>query len=618
MSGSAKKLFDILELTVYVADSLSQGDLAACCLVSQSWLTTFSPHLWHTIIIRQHDAIPKFQSPEGSAGLVRNGHHIRVIRTYSIESLGPIVEFGNTCRNLVVLDTEYRPDAERTESAAAEAEMAAKARNKDRQMLVLVLERNSRLEFLIVPQHCLESEAFIRVAVEGLPLLKELFSTSKSRLLCDPAKFQVTDHRRWPRFSTCIPSFGSRQQQQEAKVRAEHDEKWYVKQMETVFVDGHRGFLFDPDLTVSKTYESHPRLKDLELNMVKSINQTALRKIRNTDENLTCLEIWHGSAATVTQTLLEVPQGLLTSITLANLNYSHRYYVNEPVEKIGRAGLLKHTPTLENLFARGCSIEGRDIEDLLCTSPRLKTLELIQEDTILNVIVDTELDIQDAVTAPWICAGLEVFECRISGVPRPDVIYDFYYYERSFAPYPPIPPCPKELTVEPPTPQHTIENDSHTLQRNFLRQLGRLTHLRVLSLGSNYPPYESRESFSLVLKGIRTMIVSEKVQHQCLELTLESGLDELAELKELEELNVYQMAHRIGIVEVKWMVEQWPKLKALRGLVCPDYNKRFEIDYEAMILSMEHVPGANEEEEVEVEEPEHIVWLKKHRPDIEL
>lgn len=52
----------------------------------------------------------------------------------------------------------------------------------------------------------------------------------------------------------------------------------------------------------------------------------------------------------------------------------------------------------------------------------------------------------------------------------------------------------------------------------------------------------------------------------CLEMSLESGLGTLKDLKELRELNMYGMRTRIGVPEVQWMVEHWPKLQRVYDL----------------------------------------------------
>lgn len=91
--GACNKVFAIVELIALVADQLSQHDQAFCCSVSQHWFDAFTPHLWHSIIIQHCDRIPKFQSL-GLAGLLRNGHHIRVLRTWCIHVLEPFIDSG--------------------------------------------------------------------------------------------------------------------------------------------------------------------------------------------------------------------------------------------------------------------------------------------------------------------------------------------------------------------------------------------------------------------------------------------------------------------------------------------------------------------------------------------
>lgn len=55
-------------------------------------------------------------------------------------------------------------------------------------------------------------------------------------------------------------------------------------------------------------------------------------------------------------------------------------------------------------------------------------------------------------------------------------------------------------------------------------------------------------------------------QEHSLEITLESGLDELAVLNDLEELDVTNMNHRIGVKELEWMRTSWAKLETPAGI----------------------------------------------------
>ncbi|KAG0341616.1 hypothetical protein BG000_008561 [Podila horticola] len=86
----------------------------------------------------------------------------------------------------------------------------------------------------------------------------------------------------------------------------------------------------------------------------------------------------------------------------------------------------------------------------------------------------------------------------------------------------------------------------HEIQQRVCERLGTFKNLKVLQLAP---------------KGYRDI-----KQDECLHLTLETGLDKMNGLKNLEELYIANMDHRVGMREVKWMVESWPKLSKLYGL----------------------------------------------------
>lgn len=111
----------------------------------------------------------------------------------------------------------------------------------------------------------------------------------------------------------------------------------------------------------------------------------------------------------------------------------------------------------------------------------------------LGGVGDVVLLARDLLEQDWTCTALEVF-CGKIRVPRP-VEDDRDAYE------------------------DWLEN-CRAKQRGVVRQLARLTKLQKLYLGSEYYTHYD------VLK------------HDCLELTLESGLGELVGLKELDRKSV--------------------------------------------------------------------------------
>ncbi|KAF9131845.1 hypothetical protein BGW39_001233 [Mortierella sp. 14UC] len=64
-------------------------------------------------------------------------------------------------------------------------------------------------------------------------------------------------------------------------------------------------------------------------------------------------------------------------------------------------------------------------------------------------------------------------------------------------------------------------------------------------------------------------IDGEDYRYECLKMALESGLDQLKGLKNVRALDVQRMEQRVGIKEVEWMTQHWPRLNELRGL-CDD------------------------------------------------
>ncbi|KAF9353875.1 hypothetical protein BGX26_008374 [Mortierella sp. AD094] len=102
----------------------------------------------------------------------------------------------------------------------------------------------------------------------------------------------------------------------------------------------------------------------------------------------------------------------------------------------------------------------------------------------------------------------------------------------------------------------------------FFDQIAVLTQLRELCLVSVKP------------EGHRT---------RSLELSLKTGLTKWSTLTALECLDVEELAHEIGLEEVRWMVDNWPALKMIRGLV---FENKAPSDA--------------------------VAWLTKAKPDIEL
>jgi hypothetical protein len=243
--------------------------------------------------------------------------------------------------------------------------------------------------------------------------------------------------------------------------------------------------------------------------------------------------------------------------------------VGAPNVKFGplsTAALLEHAATLENLWIEGCSgFTSATLQRLLCTAPNLKRLRAL---TPLRHHCEEEVKIhaQDLIQSRWVCLGLETFRCLIVGVPRPDIKHKMNG---------------RPLTG--PLHEYSLQ-DSHHVQRLVYEQLAVLTKLKELRLGCSiwdsswrenfYEDHEYEGEYSDIgirerapgmyyQQPMRTRHLELGRQYECLSLTLESGLNLLRTLTDLEVIDFRRM--QIGFwrePEQLWAREHWKKLRA--------------------------------------------------------
>jgi hypothetical protein len=187
--------------------------------------------------------------------------------------------------------------------------------------------------------------------------------------------------------------------------------------------------------------------------------------------------------------------------------------------------LAMHYSTLENLCIDGhYDLLNRDLVQILRHCPHLHTLWYMDTSNDCSTVDSStfiDLDPDTGLHKPWLCEGpLKSLTVRIDGIPRPDSEGE------------------STLNVE------EYPGRGREIQSQVYDRLGRLTSLETLRLGDEYGTLQS----------------------DSLEMSLESGLDKLSGLKSLKELNVGRMATKIGVKEVQWMVENWPKFSVICGL----------------------------------------------------
>ncbi|KAG0246464.1 hypothetical protein B0O80DRAFT_454168 [Mortierella sp. GBAus27b] len=199
--------------------------------------------------------------------------------------------------------------------------------------------------------------------------------------------------------------------------------------------------------------------------------------------------------------------------------------------------LKMHFSTLEEflLSQREETQTAVNLAQVLSSCSSLNTFVDLDETTIVSrthphleakIFID-----QDPVSGSlkaWSCEeSLRVLKAKITKIPRPDL--DDWTNKGSYP------------------------GQGREVQMLVYKRLARLTNLETLWLGKVH----------VAERHIRPRCL----QIDCLEMSLESGLHRLSNLKKLKELSVECMKTRIGVKEVQWMVEHWPRLRVIHGLV---------------------------------------------------
>ncbi|KAF9133524.1 hypothetical protein BGW39_009598 [Mortierella sp. 14UC] len=219
---------------------------------------------------------------------------------------------------------------------------------------------------------------------------------------------------------------------------------------------------------------------------------------------------------------------------------------------------------LELTLASGITI--KHMHQTLTISPRLQSLITLAADhqvftwtgEEIHIMADDFIDEDPSTSSlkPWACEStLKMFRAKVSGIPRPDITRTFH--GRAIE--------NKARLIQ----QEAYPGQSQELQQRVYGRLGRLTRLEQLELGNedrNF--YDEHHDYSA------SKTEDDKdAQYTCLEMNLTSGLQMLGGLKNLGMLSVERMMTRIGINEVQWMKQAWPRLEAIRGLDVSDERK---------------------------------------------
>ncbi|KAG0216292.1 hypothetical protein B0O80DRAFT_524273 [Mortierella sp. GBAus27b] len=300
-----------------------------------------------------------------------------------------------------------------------------------------------------------------------------------------------------------------------------------------------------------------PNLQTLVTMSIETTSRTTIPKLPDQGSALKILHV--SSDANLAHLLPYVP----------NLR---ELYVDDTVAHEAFELLATHCKDLEVLE---CKQQPWYINDSVRTPEDEDSLhQLLESCRNLRVFDGIEhfINANDMIWKPWACQRIEKLRCRIVGVerltPGEQAIYD-----RIVANYPSI-SNNDSTTVE---SMDLTEEERKVLkmaisskeqQRQVYERLASLRHLKHLDLGyeSRYPwTYKSGDTYISQVDGEEYLEYDGPIP-DTLELSLESGLDQLGALKDLEMFGFEAIDHRIQEKELEWMAESWPKLKLMYGL----------------------------------------------------
>ncbi|KAF9199770.1 hypothetical protein BGZ49_010072 [Haplosporangium sp. Z 27] len=201
--------------------------------------------------------------------------------------------------------------------------------------------------------------------------------------------------------------------------------------------------------------------------------------------------------------------------------------------------LVKSFPTIQQFVVPNIYSKSKDLIHILSSAPNLQVLNstcypLDRRNLIKYIECDDfiDLDPETGSLKTWACENsLKILEIKIIGIPRPDS------GDTSSA--------IKEI----------YPGQGREIQSQVYERLGRFINLEKLWLGHRS------------IHGLRSSVC----QRSCLEMSLESGLYKLGGLKNLRELSIANMCVNIGMKEIRWMAENWPKLRIIYGDIDKGY-----------------------------------------------
>ncbi|KAF9156801.1 hypothetical protein BG015_001133 [Linnemannia schmuckeri] len=265
------------------------------------------------------------------------------------------------------------------------------------------------------------------------------------------------------------------------------------------------------------------------------------------------------------------------------------HLVNLEVCYIPREAISTIAQTCRNMERLQFSVTQRcfkEIHQVLVECPKLKSLQGQGLAVAIN----------DILQGPgWTCLGLVKFQCGIMGVPRLSSEEEMFlkYIKRDSLSSDDIEKAQRILEKQ---------QRSWTTQEKVLRYLAQFKELQHLDIGFVKLPCRQRHKRWVCTLNRHCHRMSNIPVPDSLELSIASGLAQLASLSRLEMFGFKEVDHRIADNELRWIAEHW-KLRRMYGFGgCvvdgAQLDKKVQDLHHAVrmvvprIVILEHVSGA--------------------------
>ncbi|KAF9300571.1 hypothetical protein BGZ74_007732 [Mortierella antarctica] len=546
MATTAQCPFNSLPTEVFhtIFNTLSEPEFVNCSRASKSLYRLCAPYLWSKIHIQSSSQLKDFQTTEAQSALSRNSRHVRSLflfkelhSTFLPLSTAASEGYLPLCTNLKELHLSTF-----CEGAPFNRESIPKLTPEVEDAIISLIRQNPSLTSFTIRSQDLTDETLLRITAKELPNLQVLrivpfLSPWIAKMLLEGLPESIQN------ISLLVRSDDDRDRT--IMLRANNEEAVQSRNhhsLEALNICCLWNMMDEPqDETQDELELENPTRR--EENILIPFLDTcgpALKSFVGYSTKLFCNErirraLGRTSVEWTCLSFDDVPQSMISSDgDIAALIRAGPHwevidlYGYEEAGPLTQVAILDHAARLRHLdISYISSFSSEDLCTILskCKSlVRFTAIDPVEPDPAVNPVISGA----DFIQLDWASTSLAAWNCMIT-VPRSN-----------------------GGDEEEEDGQANNEMESHKIQQQVYQKLAQQTRLRELKLGlldrKQVPEDESW------------------YQTQCLEMTLASGMDELAGLKDLRQLDVSYMNHNLGVRELEWMAEHWPKLKKIDGL----------------------------------------------------